>query len=73
MTVFFVYWIQSCSPPLAGVFAGENERVKPHLPRAVYPFGFICGLIQFLNIALPALDGYVEGRWQLRMRQLQEK
>ena len=40
------YYIQRCSPPLTGVFAGENEWVKPHGLRAVYPFGFISWIIQ---------------------------
>jgi len=37
---------QRYSPPLTGCIAGENKGVKPHLFRAVYPFGFMCYLVQ---------------------------
>lgn len=38
--------IQRCSYFLTGYFNSENKGVNPHGFRAVYPFGFMCQLIQ---------------------------
>jgi hypothetical protein len=32
---------------LIAFFAGENEEGKPHVFRAVYPFGFMCCRLQW--------------------------
>ena len=40
---------QRYSPPLTGCIAGENKGVKPHGLNAVYPFGFMCRVCQFIH------------------------
>ena len=42
------YLIQRCSPPLAGVFAGERRRVIPHGFSVVWEGGFMCWCGQFV-------------------------
>ena len=46
------YYIQRCSPPLTGVFPGENEWVKPHGFCAVHPVAFMCWLLQLINFSV---------------------
>lgn len=38
--------IHRCTVPFRGYSNRENKGVKPHGFRAVYPFGFMCQLIQ---------------------------
>ena len=44
--------IHRCSYFLTGYFTSENEGVKPHGFRAVYPFGFMCYWRQLSNLSV---------------------